>query len=167
MLLVFRGDSGELRGGLGLGDGEDVSGSLVLGGGGSELLGGGVVDLTLLRLVLTSGEENQLGLVLVESLDVNLELLFTRVSSSVVNGDSDRLGKRGAESDGLDLSKGETTTISNLAGVPPGARGDNGTKFLRGPGEGSSGLTGAEVVSSRLLGGLVEVGFGSPLPVLA
>jgi len=74
--LELLGDSGELVGGDGGDSGEDSTGWL--GGGGSRLalLGGGVVDQTLLDLAVLSGEEDELGLVGVESLRVELLLLL-------------------------------------------------------------------------------------------
>ena len=61
----------------GLSGGKEFAGGLVGGRCGSELLSGGVVDLTLLGLALLSWEEDELGLVGGKSLNVELELLLT------------------------------------------------------------------------------------------
>lgn len=64
LLSVLRGtDSLEFDFLSGVGDGKNVTDNLVSGGSGFELLGGGVVDLTLLGLVLASGEEDEFALV--------------------------------------------------------------------------------------------------------
>jgi len=56
--------------------GEDLAGDLVSCGGRLDLGGSRVVDETLLGLTVTSWEEDELGLVGVESLSVKLELLL-------------------------------------------------------------------------------------------
>lgn len=85
LLLVSLGDGGEFDLVNLLDNGHGDASDLVGSGGGLELLGGGVVDLTLLRLVLASGEDNELALVGVESGDVHLEHLFAGGSSAVIN----------------------------------------------------------------------------------
>lgn len=101
--FVVSGDSGEFVVVDGSGALEDGAGNLVGSGSRLELLGSSIVDETLLGLVLTSGEKNKLGLVGVKSLGVQLKLLFTRVSSSVINGDSDSTGEIGSEASSGEL----------------------------------------------------------------
>ena len=115
--LELLGDSGELVALDGGNSGEDLTGSL--GGGSSRLalLGGGVVDETLLDLAVLSGEEDKLGLVGVKSLDVELLLLLAGASSSVINRDADSAGESGAETSGLKLVNGEATAVPDLTGV--------------------------------------------------
>lgn len=143
--------------------------TFVLGGCGSglELLGGGVVDLTLLGLVLASGEDDELALVGVKSGDVHLELLDAGAGSSVINGDSDSSGPGGGEFGTLKFSEGETTSVANLSGVLAGGLGNNGTESLSGSGEDTGSLSNSILVSLDLLSRLVEVSLGSHRPVLA
>lgn len=101
-------------------DGENITDDLVSGGSGFELLGGGVVDLTLLWLVFASGEENEFALVGAESCDVHLQLLLTGACSSVINGDSDTSGEGGAQSGALQLSKSKSSSEADLTSVLAG-----------------------------------------------
>lgn len=75
-LLHFGSDGFELVFGGGSGSWENFTGSLVGGVGTGDLLCGGVVDRTLLGFTFTSWEEDKLGFVRVESLNVELELLL-------------------------------------------------------------------------------------------
>ena len=120
-LLHVSGDGLELVGDGGDGLGEDLAGDLVGCGSRGHLSGGRVVDETLLGLTVTSWEEDQLGLVSVESLSVQLELLLTRGGSPVVDSDANGAAEGGAELSGLDLGESEATAISDLTGVPTGA----------------------------------------------
>jgi len=167
LLLVGISDSSELSDGNRLLKGENGTGDLVGSGGGLELLSGSIVDETLLGLVLTSGEENELRLVGVKSFGVQLKLLFTRVSSSVINGDADGTGEGGGESSSLKFVQGEASAVSYLTSVLSGSGGDNRAERLSGSGEDTSSLCNSVLVSLGLLGGLVEVSLDSVLPVLA
>ena len=90
---------------------------LVVSGGGLDLLNGGVVDETLLGFALLSGEEDELGLVGVESLDVELELLVAGRGPSVVDRDSNSGGEASAKASTLKLSESEATSVPDLAGI--------------------------------------------------
>lgn len=147
--------------------GKELAGGLVGGRCGSDLLSGGVVDLTLLGLALLSWEEDELGFVGGESLDVELELLLTGGGSSVVNGDTDSSGEFLAKLGTSKLGESEATAISDLTGVSASARGDNRSQLLKGSGEHFSALAVSTLHSSKLLGWLVEVNSDSGLPVLA
>ena len=136
-------------------------------GGRLELLSCRVVDLALLRLVLASGEQNQLALIGVKSGDVQLELLLAGAGSSVINGDSDSLGKGGGELGTLEFSEGEAAAVAHLTGVLAGGLGDNRTECLGGSGEDAGSLSNSILVSLDLLCRLVEVSFSSALPVFA
>jgi hypothetical protein len=144
-----------------------VAGSLVGGGGRLQLLGGRVVDLTLLRLVLTSGEHDKLALVSVKSGDVQLELLLTGAGSSVINGDSNASCESGGKTGVFDFSEGEASAVSHLASISASSLGDDGTQVLSGSGEDTGRLGNSILVSLELLGRLIEVSFGSSRPVLA
>lgn len=99
----------ELSSGLG----EDVLGGVLLGRvGGGDLVGGGVVDLSLLGLVSASWEQNQLALVTLKSLGVKLESLLGDGVASVVDGDADGLGEGGAQLGLSQLSEGEASSVS-------------------------------------------------------
>jgi len=117
-LLHVSGDGLELVGDGGDGLGEDLAGDLVGCGSRSNLSGGRVVDETLLGLTVTSWEEDELGLVGVESLGVKLELLFTSGCSPVINSNTNSAAEGGAELRGLDLGESETTAVSDLTSVP-------------------------------------------------
>lgn len=129
-LLILLLDGGELDL-LNLADErESDAGNLGGGGSGLELLSGGVVDKTLLRLVLASGEDDELALVGVKSGDVQLELLLAGGGSSVINGDSDGSGKGGGETGTLEFNEGETSAVAHLTGVLTGGLGDDRTETL-------------------------------------
>lgn len=96
---------------LSSGKSENASGG-VLGSGGLELLGGGVSDVTLLWLVSSSGEEDQLALIAFKSLHIQLKGLFGKIVSSVVNSDADSSGESGANTGLSEFLKGEASSIS-------------------------------------------------------
>lgn len=165
-LLVVGGDGGE--GGLLLGSGSGQDDARVVGGsGGLALLGGGVVDESLLGLAVLSGEEDQLRLVLVESLHVQLQLLLARRSASVVDGNTDSASEGGAQASTLQLSQSEATAVSDLAGVPSRGGRHDGTQLVQRPGEHCLSFRLSLLITSKLLAWLVEVDADSELPVLA
>ena len=166
-LLHVGGDGLELVLGSGDGSWKDLAGDLVACGSGRHLSGGGVVDQTLLGLAVLSGEEDELGLVGVETLSVKLELLLASGGSSVVDRDADGASEGGAEAGGLELSQSEATAISDLASIPAGARGHNRSELLGGPGEHFTAFLLSALQSSELLRWLVEVDSDARLPVLA
>jgi len=77
-LLHVSSDGLELVFGSGGRSWKELARWLVGSGSGLHLGGGGVIDHTLLGLAVTSWEEDQLGLVGVESLSVQLQLFLTR-----------------------------------------------------------------------------------------
>ena len=137
------------------------------GGGRLELLGSRVIDLSALRLAFAAWEEDHLALVRVEALDVQLELLLTRVSSSVINRDSDGACESSGQSGAGEFREGKATSVSDLASVPSRCRRNNWAEFLDWAGEGVRGLCDSTLVSSKLLCRLIEVALGSSVPVLA
>ena len=120
-LLVLSGNGGELVLSLDDGAGEHLTGDLVAGGSRFDLLGSRVVDETLLDHAITSGEEDELGLVGVESLDVELELLLAGGGTSVVDSNSNGAGEGGGEAGALQLDEGEATAVSDLTSVATSA----------------------------------------------
>jgi hypothetical protein len=135
------------------------------GGSRFKLLGSSVINKTLLGLVLPSGEDNELALVGVESCNVELELFLTGGGSSVINGDTNRSGEGGGQTSTLQFLKGETTTVADFAGVLAGGLGNNRAERLNGSWEDAGSLGNSILVSLDLLGRLVEVSFGSSLPM--
>lgn len=108
LVLVLRVSSGSW---------ENLSGDLV----DEDLLMGSVVDHTLLGLALPSWEEDKIGFVRVESLNVELELLLASGGSSVIDRDADSSGEFLAEASALKLGEGEAASISDLASVATSA----------------------------------------------
>jgi hypothetical protein len=156
---------------LGLGrDGSGLGlGSLLDNGegsrGGEDLDGGlGLVGLTLLEL---SGEDNQLGLVLLESQNVGLKTLNGSVLSSVVNGNTNGSSVVSGDTGSLELLKRETSASSDLSVVSDSGGSDNRSEKIQRSGSDSSGLLGSCKSSRRLLAGLVKVGLDPLLPVLS
>jgi len=147
------------------GSGENLAGGLVGSGTGLDLLGGGVVDKTLLDLTVLPGEQDELGFVHVESFNVQLELLLAGVRASVINGDTNSAAEAGAEAAGADLVKSETTAVPNLASVLASARGHNRSQLLERPGEHSLALVLSLVPTNELLLGLIKMDPDSELPV--
>lgn len=160
-------DSLELLGSLGLSVGQDVSVDLVGGGGRLELLSGGVVDQSSLGLAFATWEQDHLGLVGLESVHVEVHLLSARVGPPVINSDADGARERGGEASLLEFIKGEATSVSHLACVLLGGRGNHGAELLDRAGERVGRLCDSTLVSSKLLGWLVEVALCSAVPVLA
>jgi hypothetical protein len=98
---------------LGLGLGKEVlAGVLLFGLSRLELVSGGVADVTLLRLVGSSWEEDELALEAFESLNIELKSLFGSVESSVVNSDADSSGEVRADFSLGKFLKTETSSIS-------------------------------------------------------
>lgn len=102
------------------GDWHDITENLVFSGCRLEYLSGGIVDESLLGLILTSGEQDELALVLVKSCDVDLQLLLTGASSSVINSDSNGSCEISAQSSALDFGEGKSSTEADLASILAG-----------------------------------------------
>mmetsp|Transcript_26497 Transcript_26497/g.39354 ORF Transcript_26497/g.39354 Transcript_26497/m.39354 type:complete len:212 (+) Transcript_26497:81-716(+) len=94
-------------------------------GGGSDnitldLLGLGELFLgriTSLGLVALSGEHNQTRLVLLQTLDIELQRFHRLVGSSVVNSNTDGLSKLGGNTSFLELLKSKATSSADFAAV--------------------------------------------------
>ena len=86
-----------------------------------ELFSGGIVDETLLWCTFNSWEDDELGLVSVESCSVSLELLSGGAGTSVVNSDSNSLSPCLGHLGGSELSKSETSAVSGLSSVLAGS----------------------------------------------
>jgi len=140
---------------------QSVASYLVGGGGRLELLGSRVVNLTLLRLVLASGEHNQLGLIGVKPGYVQLELLLTCAGSSVINGDSNASRESGGKTGVFELDESEASAVADLASISASGLGNNRAQALSGSGEDTGSLGNSILVSLELLGRLIEVSLGS------
>lgn len=86
----------------------------VLSGGSLELVSGRISNVTLLGLVSSSGEEDQLALVAFKSLHVQLKSLLISVVSSMVNSDADGSGEGRADLGLGELLERETSSVSDL-----------------------------------------------------
>lgn len=166
-ISVFVGNLGVFDGMSGSCDWQSLASYLVSSGGRFELLSCRVVDLTLLGFVLTSGEQNQLALIGVKSGDVQLELLLAGACSSVINGDSNASCESGGKTGVFELGKCEASAVAYFTSISASSLGDNRTQLFSWSGENTGSLGNSTLVSSELLGRLIEVGFGSSLPVLA
>jgi len=149
-LLKIGGDLDGFNGLRGSSTWENLSRWLSRGSGGLELLGSGVVDLSLLRLAFNTRPEDELILVSVQSLNIELKGGIVAVGSSVVNADSDSSSEGGAKSSGLELEKREATAVSNFACVPAGLGGNDGSQLLDGSWEHLSGLVLSASVPTEL-----------------
>jgi hypothetical protein len=85
----------------------------------------------------------------------------------VINGYADGACEISAQTSVLDFIEGEAAAVSDLAGVATGRRRNNWTKFLDWARESAGGLCDSTLVSSKLLGGLIEVALCSAVPVLS
>ena len=137
-ISVFVGDLAKFNCMGGFNNGQSMAGYLVSGGGRLELLSCRVVDLTLLGLVLASGEQNQLALVGAKSGNVQLELLLTGAGSSVINGDSNASCESGGKTGVFELDEGEASAVAHLASISASSLGDNRTQLFSWSGEDTS-----------------------------
>lgn len=147
------------------GKGEDGRGKVLLGR--LNLGIGGVVDLTLLGLTGSSGEEDELRLVCGESGNVEGHVLLVLVLSSMVNADTDGSSESGGKLGGANLSESETSADSLLASVLAGHSVDNGSQLTERSRRDFSGLSSSGLLSKCLVCHLVKVAADSSLPVLS
>lgn len=120
-LLVGLGDLAKLNSVSFSDKGQGETGDLVSGSSGLKLLSSGIVNQTLLWLVLTSWEHDQFALIGVESSNVKLELLLTGRGSSVVNRDTNRSSEGGGETSTLEFLESETTAVANFTSILTGS----------------------------------------------
>ena len=160
-------------------DGHNLSGDL--GGLGDLLLG----SVSLLGLLGVQGEEDELALVLLQTLGVELQRLNTLVPgisvrfkeatnrilqqlllSAVIHGNANGLGVLLAETSSLQLLQGESLAGPDLDVVLVGGAVDSGPQLAQGPGSDAGSLGHTGLVTAELPGGLVEPGLDIILPVL-
>ena len=158
-------DLGPLDGLLDSDLGHDDTG--LLGGGGLELLGSGVVDFSLLVNTFSSWEKNQLGLVFIKSCNIPLLLLHVFGLSSMINCNSNGLGEFGRDGCSLELLMGESSSVSNLGIVLSGASLDERSQLLQWSWENRGCFLGSSSSSDFLVSNLVKIDPDSSLPVLS
>lgn len=164
--LHLLGDSLELRSVLSLSrELEDLVSNAVLGLG-KELLVR-IVDLTLLWLAISSGEEDEFALVGRESCDIGSLHLSGLVVSSVVDSNSNRSSKSSTQTGFLELSKRETTAKTGLASILSSAAVDDWPQLAERSWEDLSFLIFSGLSSDLLVGSLVEEALDTPHPMLA
>merc|ERR1719452_355971 len=115
-------------------DGHDSTGQLDSLG---KLLSSGI---SLAWLLGVQGEQDQLGLVLLQALGVQLEGLHALVPAAVINGDSDGLRVLLAQPSSLQLLEGEAPASPLLEVVLVGGAADHGPQLAQGPGGDAGGL---------------------------
>jgi hypothetical protein len=122
---------------------------------------------TLASLVGVSGEDDQLGAVDLEALNVSLQALLVLVLATVVNGNTKLTGLVLGKTGTLELSKGESTASANTARVLSSASMDDGADGTSdGLGEDTGGLGLSVKSSAELAGRLVEPGLNTTIPIL-
>ena len=126
-----------------------------------------IVDFTLLWLSISSGEEDDLGLVISESSDVGGLSVGALVVSSVVNSDTNSSSKVGGKTGFLELSEGESSSELDLTRVLLSASMNDRSQQTKGPRRDSSSLLSSNLLPDLLVCGLVEEAFDAPHPVLS
>ena len=165
-LLLLLGDGASLEGPDGEGlDGEERAG--VLGGGLASSDGSvGLVGLVVL-LVGVEREEDELGLVLGEAGDVLLHSLNRAVLTTVIYSNADGESLAAVDLGGLELLKGESTAEARAGVVADGLALYNRSQGTsNGARESLAGLLLAKSGSLACLGGLIEPGLHTALPLL-
>jgi len=132
--------------------------------GGLEL---GLGRVTLARLGVLAGEEDQLRLVGLEAIDVGLERLGATVLAAVINGNADGLGKSARDTGLLELIKSEPAAQTHLVVVTLGGRVDDRAKKTRGRAREGGGRL-LLTMDAATLGAswLIQPGLDQLLPVL-
>ena len=122
--------------------------------------------VAFLGLASLAGEHNQTGLVCLQPLDVNLLALFTEISPSVVNNDSNTTSLLPSNTGLLELCEGKSTTLTNFAVVPDSlSTNSRAEKGERADAECGS-FCFARGASAKLAPWLVEPGAHATLPIL-
>lgn len=88
--------------------------------------------VTLLGLASLTGEDNELGFVCVEALDVELLALLAQIPPPVVNGNADAASLLPADASLLQLSQSKSTTLTELPVVSHGLTTNSGAEGLEG-----------------------------------
>ena len=122
--------------------------------------------VTLLGLLSVAGEDNQAGLVGLETLHVHRLALLAQVPPPVVDDDADTTRLLLADTSLLELSQGEATALTDLPVVADGLRANGGAEEGEGADTELGSLLLAGLAAAKLAAGLVEPGADTALPVL-
>lgn len=112
-----------------------------------------------------SGIEHQLAEVVSQTSLIGLESFLGTIFSSVIDGDADRSGELGSQSDGFDFGKSESSAESGPVAVPNGLASDGGSESIKGSGSDGGGSSSSGLKSSSLASSLVEPDTDVSLPV--
>jgi len=129
-----------------------------------EVLHGGI---TLLGLAGLAGEHNQAGLVLFEPLHVNFLALLTQICPPVVDNDTNTACFLPSDPSLLELSKGESTALTDFAIIANGLTADGRAQRGYRANTKAGSLSFAGIASAELAPWLVKPGADTALPVLA
>jgi len=146
-------------------DTEDSIGGVL--NGTSQLVSGGIVDLSLLWLVANSWEQDQFVLVLGQSLNVGGHGVGVLVVSSVVNSNSDSSSEVLSQTNRLELIEREPSSELNLVAVLLGLSEDNWSQLADGGNSERGSLGSSSLLSQLLVSWLIKEAFDSSLPVLS
>lgn len=123
--------------------------------------------VTLLGLGCLSGEDDQLGLVGLQSLNIESLSLLAQVSPPVIDDDANTACLFAVDTCLLELSEGESTTFTEFSVVANGLGTDSGAEECEGADAELGSLGFAGCASAKFATGLVEPGAHAALPVLA
>lgn len=121
--------------------------------------------VALLGLASLPGEDNKLGLVDLQPLNVDLLSLLARVPPSVVNNDSDTPGLLLSDTSLLKLSERESATFAEFSVVAHSLATDCRAKQRQWSDAEGSSLSFAGIASAELASWLVEPGAYATLPI--
>merc|ERR1719193_3000311 len=128
-----------------------------------QLLSSGI---SLAWLLGVQWEQDQLGLVLLQTLGVQLQGLDALVPAAVINSNSNGLGVLLAQTCSFQLLKGESSASPLLKVVLVGGAAHDWPQLAEGPGGDARGLLNSVLAAPDLPGGLVEPSLDITLPVL-
>lgn len=123
--------------------------------------------VALLGLTSLAGEDDETGLVGVQPLNIELLALLAKVSSPVVNNDTNSASLLPSNSSLLELSEGEAATFPEFTVVADGLSTDSWAERLSRANSKGSGFGLAGSAAAKFASWLVEPGTDSALPVLA
>lgn len=122
--------------------------------------------VTLLGLGCLSGEDDQLGLVSPQPLDVESLALLAQVSPPVVNDDTNTTCLFAVDTCLLQFSQSESATLTELAVVTNSLATDSRAEMCEGANTELGSLDFAGCASAKLASGLIEPGAHAALPIL-
>jgi hypothetical protein len=123
--------------------------------------------IALLGLASLAREDNKLGLVSRQPLDVERLALLAEVPPAVVDNDANATRLLPADAGLLQFGQGEATALADLAVVTRSRGADSGTEKGKGANTQSRDLGLASVATAELATGLIKPGLDPALPILA